>query len=131
MRLGGIPLLGFLRTLGVWLPLQLILFDQSRSAAFSLHSHRSTAVGTDTDLGAPRRTCPKRSTLSMATNTAVPTTAATSSRSIPKAETDILDLWQTHPKADGRGVKIAILGKAERMAQLLVHTSFLQIHFSH
>jgi len=33
----------------------------------------------------------------------------TTSRSIPKKETKVLDLWQRNPKADGRGVKIAVL----------------------
>jgi len=32
----------------------------------------------------------------------------TTSRSIPKKETKVLDLWQRNPKADGRGVKIAV-----------------------
>ena len=41
--------------------------------------------------------------------TAVPSSPA-KSRSIPKEETDILQLWQRMPRADGRGIKIAILG---------------------
>ena len=35
--------------------------------------------------------------------------AFTISRSIPKEETKVLDLWKQNPKADGRGVKVAIL----------------------
>jgi hypothetical protein len=33
------------------------------------------------------------------------------SRGIPKAETDVLNLWNTFPQADGRSIKMAILGK--------------------
>lgn len=33
------------------------------------------------------------------------------SRNIPKAETKVLDLLERYPTADGRGVKIAILGR--------------------
>jgi tripeptidyl-peptidase-2 len=45
----------------------------------------------------------------LATSMSEPSNAFTSSRSIPKEETKILDLLQSQPTADGRGVKIAVL----------------------
>jgi len=45
----------------------------------------------------------------LATSMSETSNAFTSSRSIPKGETKVLDLLQGQPTADGRGVKIAIL----------------------
>ncbi|VEU36565.1 unnamed protein product [Pseudo-nitzschia multistriata] len=50
-----------------------------------------------------------RSSMVAATSASASSSAFSSSRSIPKEETRILDLLQGQPAADGRGVKIAVL----------------------
>ena len=86
-------------------------FVSSRALVYWISSlafdTRSTAFISPLFLKRATSTAPQHQVLAASMSEA--SNAFTSSRSIPKEETKILDLLQSEPTADGRGVKIAVL----------------------